>query len=45
MTDAVATEASADPPTGSVVNPDWRRLSRRMLLVHPVQETPRSLPA
>jgi putative membrane protein len=28
-----------------VVDPSWRRLSRRMLLVHPVQEIPRALPA
>src|SRR5689334_3608783 len=27
------------------VDPSWRRLSRRMLLVHPVQEVPRALPA
>jgi putative membrane protein len=27
------------------VDPAWRRLSRRMLLVHPVQEVPRALPA
>jgi putative membrane protein len=27
------------------VDPAWRRLSRRMLLVHPVQEIPRALPA
>ncbi len=27
------------------IDPAWRRLSRRMLLVHPVQEIPRSLPA
>jgi putative membrane protein len=25
--------------------PEWQRLSRRMLLVHPVQEIPRALPA
>jgi putative membrane protein len=25
--------------------PDWQRLSRRMLLVHPIQEIPRALPA
>jgi putative membrane protein len=27
------------------VDPSWRRLSPRMLLVHPVQEIPRALPA
>jgi putative membrane protein len=41
MTDAVTTE----PSTGAAVDPGWRRLSRRMLLVHPVQEIPRALPA
>src|SRR2546430_897741 len=27
------------------IDPSWRRLSPRMLLVHPVQEIPRALPA
>jgi putative membrane protein len=27
------------------IDPSWRRLSRRMLLVHPVQEIPRAIPA
>jgi putative membrane protein len=31
--------------TTNAVSPDWQRLSRRMLLIHPVQEIPRALPA
>jgi putative membrane protein len=42
-------DAPADAPGGpgpaSPAPPDWQRLSRRMLLVHPVQEIPRALPA
>jgi putative membrane protein len=40
MTAAVGVDAV----TGGV-DPSWRRLSRRMLLVHPVQEIPRAIPA
>jgi putative membrane protein len=38
-------DRTADGLTGDGIDPSWRRLSRRMLLVHPVQEIPRALPA
>jgi putative membrane protein len=38
-----AGEAAPDPAGDPA--PDWQRLSRRMLLIHPVQEIPRALPA
>ncbi len=41
-------EAAGDPGPRHVTEPassEWQRLSRRMLLVHPVQEIPRALPA
>jgi putative membrane protein len=31
--------------TQAATEPEWQRLSRRMLLVHPIQEIPRALPA
>ncbi|GAA1788095.1 PH domain-containing protein [Planosporangium flavigriseum] len=41
-----ARPAAGEPvPTGDGIDPSWRRLSPRMLLVHPFQEIPRALPA
>jgi putative membrane protein len=39
-----AGDAATPDPAGDPAS-DWQRLSRRMLLVHPVQEIPRALPA
>lgn len=38
---------AADPAAGALTAPDaqWRRLSPRMLLIHPIREVGRSLPA
>src|SRR4051794_4755866 len=41
----VETEPPAGPRAPDGIDPSWRRLSRRMLLVHPVQELIRALPA
>jgi putative membrane protein len=38
-------DAPGGPAPPSPAAPEWQRLSRRMLLVHPVQEIPRALPA
>jgi putative membrane protein len=40
-----APAAPAAPDAPDAAGPEWQRLSRRMLLVHPVQEIPRALPA
>ncbi len=42
-----STESQLDQPFAATggIDPSWRRLSPRMLLVHPVQEIPRALPA
>jgi putative membrane protein len=40
---ALTADGPARPADG--IDPSWRRLSRRKLLVHPVQEIPRALPA
>ena len=42
MSDSAPPAAPAPPEATA---PEWQRLSRRMLLVHPVQEIPRALPA
>jgi len=40
-----APTAPTAPDAAEAAGPAWQRLSRRMLLVHPVQEIPRALPA
>jgi putative membrane protein len=42
---APAPDEPAAPAPDEPAGPEWQRLSRRMLLVHPVQEIPRALPA
>ncbi|MGC9665706.1 PH domain-containing protein [Planosporangium sp. 12N6] len=43
--DALHPTVTGGTPTAGGVDPSWRRLSPRMLLVHPFQEIPRALPA
>jgi putative membrane protein len=40
-----ASQESPTPHASQAATSEWQRLSRRMLLVHPVQEIPRALPA
>src|SRR2546423_1817541 len=45
-TSEAATDAATGAATGAAARTDgWRRLSPRMLAVHPVQELPRAMPA